>query len=77
MQITSVFPSLIDHKADLGSICPKDPGVSKGEMFWFIVVSPRRRQWHRTPVLLPGESHGRRSLGGHSPWDLKESDMTE
>ena len=28
----------------------------------------RRRQWHPTPVLLPGESHGRRSLVGCSPW---------
>ena len=29
---------------------------------------PRRRQWHPTPVLLPGKSHGRRSLVGCSPW---------
>ena len=28
----------------------------------------RRGQWHPTPVLLPGESHGRRSLEGCSPW---------
>ena len=27
-----------------------------------------RRQWHPTPVLLPGKSHGRRSLEGCSPW---------
>ena len=30
-----------------------------------------------TPVFLPGESHGRRSLVGYSPWGLKESDTTE
>ena len=30
-----------------------------------------------TPVLLPGKSHGRRSLVGCSPWGLEESDMTE
>ena len=30
-----------------------------------------------TPVFLPGECHGRRSLGGCSPWGQKESDMTE
>ena len=30
-----------------------------------------------TPVFLSGESHGQRSLAGYSPWDLKESDMTE
>ena len=37
----------------------------------------RRRQWHPTPVLLPGKSHGLRSLVGCSPWGCKESDMTE
>ena len=30
-----------------------------------------------TPVLLPGESHGGRSLVGYSPWGRKESDTTE
>ena len=29
---------------------------------------PRRRQWHPTPVLFPGKSHGQRSLVGCSPW---------
>ena len=36
-----------------------------------------RRQWHPTPVLLPGESHGWRSLVGCSPWGREESDMAE
>ena len=36
-----------------------------------------RRQWHPTPVLLPGKSHGWRSLVGCSPWGHSESDMTE
>ena len=36
-----------------------------------------RRQWQPTPVFLPGESHGRRSLVGCSPWGHKESDTTE
>ena len=35
-----------------------------------------RRQWHLTPVVLPGKSHGRRSLVGCSPWGLEESDTT-
>ena len=35
------------------------------------------KEWQPTPVLLPGESHGGRSLVGHSPWDHKESDTTE
>ena len=37
----------------------------------------RRSRWHPTPVLLPGESHGRRSLVGCSPWGHKELDTTE
>ena len=38
---------------------------------------PWRRKWQPTPVFLPGESHGRRSLVGYSPWGRKESDTTE
>ena len=40
-------------------------------------VPLRRRQWHPTPVLLPGKSHGRRSLEGWSPWGRWGSDTTE
>ena len=36
-----------------------------------------RRQWHPTPVFLPGKSHGRRSPVGCSPWGHSESDRTE
>ena len=36
-----------------------------------------RRQWHPTPVLLPGKSHGQRSLEGCSPWGREESDTTK
>ena len=36
-----------------------------------------RRQWHPTPVLLPGKSHGGRSLVGCSPWGRWGSDTTE
>ena len=36
-----------------------------------------RRQWHPTPVLLPGKSHGWRKLVGGSPWGHTESDTTE
>ena len=37
----------------------------------------RRRQWHPTPVLLLGKSHGWRSLVGCRPWSREELDMTE
>ena len=36
---------------------------------------PWRRKWQPTPVLLPGKSHGWRSLVGYSSWGCKESDM--
>ena len=45
-------------------------GKARGIYFW-------RRQWHPTPVLLPGKSHGQRSLMGCRPWGREESDMTE
>ena len=41
-----------------------------GKILW-------RRARQPTPVFLPGESHGQRSLVGYSPWGHKESDMTE
>ena len=37
----------------------------------------QRRQWHLTPVLLPGKCHGWRSLVGCSPWGRVQSDTTE
>ena len=56
------------------SVCPQcggpgfDPWVRK---------IPWRRKWQPTPVFLPGESHGWRSLLGYSPRGHKESDTTE
>ena len=41
------------------------------------MIRYQRRQWHPTPVLLPGKSHGQRSLVGCSPWGLEEFDTTE
>ena len=45
--------------------------------FWVIMSFSQRRQWHPTPVLLLGKSHGWRSLVGCSPWGHEESDTTE
>ena len=36
-----------------------------------------RRKWQPTPVFLPEELHGQRSLVGYSPWGYKEWDITE
>ena len=38
---------------------------------------PWKRVWQPTPVFLPGESHGQRSLAGYSPWGRKGLDMTK
>jgi len=45
-----------------------DPWV--GKILW-------RRKWQPTPVLLPGKSHGQRSVVGYSPRGRKDSDTTE
>ena len=48
------------------------------DTFWGAPKSlRRRRQWHPTPVLLPGKSHGWRSLVGCRLWGPTESDTTE
>ena len=63
------------------------PGGSDGKSILLQCGRPRfnpwdgkiswRRKWQPSPVLLPGKSHGRRSLVGYSPWGHKELDMTE
>ena len=44
---------------------------------WRYDNQTQRRQWHPTPVLLPGKSHGGRSLVGCSLWGHEELDTTE
>ena len=47
---------------------------------WFLSLGqniPWRREWQPAPVFLPGKSHRQRSLVEYSPWDHKESNMTE
>ena len=56
-----------------GSSQPRD----RTHIFYISCIGSRRRQWHPTPVLLPGKSHEWRSLAGCSPWGREESDMTE
>ena len=59
----------------------KNPPVNAGDMRLRFDPSvgkiPWRRAWQPTPVFLPGESHGQRSLVGYSPRGHKESDTTE
>ena len=46
--------------------------------FWSLGgEDPLEKEWPPTPVFLPGESHGQRSLVGYSPWDRKELGIPE
>ena len=49
----------------------------QGIWIWSLVRELQTKQWHPTPLLLPGKSHGSRSLLGCSPRGIEESDTTE
>ena len=66
----SLRPLLIHLSSDAFNL---HGAVKFGSLLW----EQRRRWWHPTPVLLPGKSHGWRSLGGCSPWGREESDTTD
>ena len=58
------LPANAGDSADMGSI----PGLER---------SPRVGKWQLSLVVLPGKSHGQRSMAGYSPWGCRESDKTE
>ena len=58
----------------MGSLTVGHDGATSLSLFTFMHW---RRTWQPTPVFLPGESHGRRSLVDCSPWGRTESDTTE
>ena len=66
-QVVLVVKNLSASAGD-GKRCGFDPWVTK---------IPWRRAWQPTPVFLPGESHGQRSLEGYSPQGCQESDTTQ
>ena len=66
------------YDSDLSLNVPfsEDPVLHDQFKIAYIYIYPIR-QWHPTPVLLSGKSHGQRSLVGCNPWGHKELDMTE
>ena len=62
------------NRASLVAQTVKSPPVMRET---WVGKSRWRRKWQPTPVFLPGEPHGQRSLAGYSPWGHKESDRTE
>ena len=73
--------SCLENPRDEGAWCTAICGVAQSRTRLQQLSSSsacrRRRHWQPTPVLLPGKSHGRRSLVGCSPWGLTESDTTD
>ena len=63
--------------ASQGALVVKNPPANAGEVRNEVGKIPWRRKRQPTPVFLPGESHGQRSLAGYSPQGHKELDMTE
>ena len=57
---------------------PANAGDIKRHAFdpW-VRKNPWRREWLPTPVFLPREFYGQRSLAGYSPWGCEQSDTTE
>ena len=72
-RIPSVYPHRVGQAWWRTNILWVQPSTNN----WWELVDRWRRQWHPTPVLLPGKSHGWRSLVGCSPWGHEESDKTE
>ena len=70
-----VFPGGADGK-ECASQCHCKRPKRHGFSLWVGKI-PWRRAWQPTPVFLPGESYGQRSLVDYCPWGHKESDMTE
>ena len=53
------------------------PAMQKTRVQSLVGKIPWRREWQPSPVFLPGEFHGQRSLAGYSPWSNQESDTPE
>jgi len=53
------------------------PAIQESQVQSWVGKIPWRREWLPTPVFLPGEFHGQKSLVGYCPWGCKESDTTD
>ena len=64
----TVVENLPANAGDSRDACGFDPWVGK---------IPWRRKWRPTPVFLPEESHGQKSLAVYSPWGCKETRLSD
>ena len=56
---------------------PADAGYMRCRLNPWVGKIPWRRKWQPTPVFLPEEFHGQRSLLGSSPWGCTKRDTSE
>ena len=63
-----------------GSVIKNPPAMQETQEAWVLALGgegPLEEEMQPTPVFLPGESYGQRSLVAYSPWGHEELDMTE
>ena len=53
------------------------PAIEETRVQFLSQEDPPEKEWQSTTAILPGESHGQRSLAGYSPWGCQEPGMTE
>ena len=73
-----LMPAYIYDRASLVAHTVKNlPAMQESWIQSLDQEDPWRMEWQPTPVFLPGEFHGWRTLKGYSPWGHKESGTTE
>ena len=72
IEIKSEF--LVDWTPLVAQMVKNLPAMQRPGLVLWVGKIPWRRTWQPTPVFLPGEFHGLRSLAGYSPWDPKRYD---
>ena len=82
MNINAIYSNLWDEglKGYIGLpwwLSAKESTCRRPRFILWVGKIPWKKAWQPTPILLPGESHGQRSLEGYSPRGRTESDMTE
>ena len=66
-----IAKKLVNEKKKIALLHSFGQNLGKNKLSWW------RRKWQPSPVFLPGESHGQKSLAGYSPQGRKKSDMSE
>ena len=74
MDISMSWPSAMAQQWRIHLQCRRDKRCGFSPWVWKILW---RRKWQPTPIFLPGNSQGQRSLASYSPWGHKELDTTE